>query len=555
VRRGITYFLVLAAALFNAPARGATYASDNLRTGWYPDQPTLSPTQISAGKFGPLFSPVKVIGPVHAQPLIASGIVVVATEENWVYGLSQVDGTERWSQGPGLLGRPWNPLGICRQQPATDVNCAPQTVAGLTRYLLGPHIGITSTPVIDEVSGLIYLVAKRYVRDDGDIASPTAFYLHALSITTGVEQSGFPIELSGNAEDGSPFNPNHHLQRAALLLLDGVVYIAFGGVVDFPDFQGWVFGVSTVHKKIVSVWCSVHSYDPAKGFRGGSVWQSGSGLMSDKHGRIFLATGNGSSLRIPDRRTPGNVPPNNLGNSLVALSVQPDLTLRTTQFFTPATAATLDAKDCDLGSGGPVGLPPRYFGINRQLIIQAGKEGTINLHDADALGGFGNGDKSRGRGDQVLASLKGLGSYYSHAAIWPGDGGRIYLVSEAEGDASTCYRGSAKGILASYRVLKTAVGWTTVLDQQAADVFHYGSSSPIVTSDRTISGSALVWITRRTENGTDELRAYEASDLGPVFSAPIGHASKFTLPGIGGGRVFVATSDGLVFGFGPQSHH
>ena len=40
----------------SAAAAGITNSGDDLRTGWYPDQPSLSPGVVSGGDFGQLWS-------------------------------------------------------------------------------------------------------------------------------------------------------------------------------------------------------------------------------------------------------------------------------------------------------------------------------------------------------------------------------------------------------------------------------------------------------------------------------------------------------------------
>ena len=101
--------------------------NDAARTGWYPDQPRLSRQQVTGGTFGQLFA-ANVVGQVYAQPLVSNGVVLVATEENRVYGLDPETGNQRWTR---TLGNAFQ---------SADVGCGD----------LAPSIGITSTPVIDD---------------------------------------------------------------------------------------------------------------------------------------------------------------------------------------------------------------------------------------------------------------------------------------------------------------------------------------------------------------------------------------------------------------------
>ena len=64
-RRGVRLWLWIAAAAMlaaavtpSAAAGEVTGASDNLRTGWYSNQPGLSPSAVSSASFHPLFTAV-----------------------------------------------------------------------------------------------------------------------------------------------------------------------------------------------------------------------------------------------------------------------------------------------------------------------------------------------------------------------------------------------------------------------------------------------------------------------------------------------------------------
>jgi len=88
------------------------------------------------------------------------------------------------------------------------------------------------------------------------------------------------------------------------------------------------------------------------------------------------------------------------------------------------------------------------------------------------------------------------------------------------------------------------------------DPFGWGSGAPVITSDGTTSGTALVWIVwsaDRTGKGA-QLRAYEPvpvnGKLVRRFSAPVGTSSNYSVPGVGAGRLYVGTREGKVLAFG-----
>ena len=52
-------------------------------------------------------------------------------------------------------------------------------------------------------------------------------------------------------------------------------------------------------------------------------------------------------------------------------------------YFTPPNLEELNANDLDYASGGTIG----FTFHNRKLVVSAGKDGTVYLHDAKSLGG------------------------------------------------------------------------------------------------------------------------------------------------------------------------
>ncbi|PYT07771.1 MAG: hypothetical protein DMF49_07125 [Acidobacteria bacterium] len=436
----------------SARASGITNSADDLRTGWYSDQQSLTPQLVSSGPFSQVFS-TPITGQVYAQPLVYKGSLIVATEANWVYRIDPENGNIFWSKN---LGPAWN---------ASDIGCGDLT----------PTIGVTGTPVIDDTTDTIYLFSKSY---ESGTSGPAIYYVHALDVFTGGERTGFPVHVQGTAQNNpnATFDPTKQLQRPGLLLMDGVVYAAFGGHCDITVWRGWIFGVST-SGQIKARWVSRSGSTNS----GAAVWHSGGALVSDGPGRIFVSTGNGGSPTSP---IPGNMPPANLGNSIVHLQVQPDGTLNAVDFFTPYNASTLDTFDQDLGSCGPTGLPSQYFGTpaHPNLMFTAGKEGYVYLLDRDSLGGCKQAANGR---DNVVDRKGNYGGVWSHPAVWPGDGGYFYLPHNSPGP---------------FRIYKYGLDGTgnpsIQLVASSSDNFGLSSSAPVVTSDGTTSGSALVWIVR-----------------------------------------------------------
>jgi hypothetical protein len=499
-----------------------TAAADNLRTGWYPGEASLTPQLLDEGKFEQAFS-TPVQGQMYAQPLVANGVLLAATEQDWVYGLDPSTGGVLWQR---QVGTPLN---------ASVLHCWP----------IEPYVGITGTPVIDTASNVAYFLSISYVSAD---SGPVAWYMHAVDLATGEEQPNFPVRIEGEAQNlpGTSFQPERELQRPALLLMNGVVYAAFGGDhCDEPPYQGWVVGVSTAGQ-IKAMWASATE--------GASIWQSGGGLVSDGPGRILLATGNGVDGVPSPPAGPGNSPPAGLGESLVRLAVQEDGELQAADFFAPSADVFLDEADLDQGSGAPMALPSQYFGTpsTPDLLVQAGKTGEVYLLNDNSLGGMGQG--LNGTND-VVQELGPYGGVWDGPAAWPGDGGYVYLPAVSPSASNDV---AAADYLRFFKYSVDGAGDPRLsLAATSTDQFAYGSGSPIVTSNGTTNGSAILWTMRcplpELQCTEAELRAYAAVPSGnqPVllWSAPIGFGPKFAHPDASDGRIYVGTRGERVIGF------
>lgn len=487
-----------------------TVSYDTLRTGWDPNEPSLSPANVSASDFGELFA-AQLDGQIYAQPVIAKNVVFAATENDRIYGLDPVTGAQLWSRD---VGPSW---------PASAIGCGD----------LVPNIGVTSTPVYDPSTGTVYFTAK--VNDGSDVDQPH-WYMHAVDITSGAERHGFPTAIAGapNNDPSDPFNPETAMQRPGLLLLGGVVYAGFASHCDYGPYVGYVVGVNASTGHQTAMWST--EAGTADGESG--IWQSGGGLVSDGPGRIILATGNG----IAPTSAPSNAPPNHLSESVVRLQVANDGTLSAVNFFSPVNNTNLDTNDTDLGSGAPMALPDGYgTSAHPHLLVEDGKDGRVFLLDRDNLGGEGQGP---GQTDAVLQTGGPYNGVWGHPGFWGGDGGYVYLVTNGGPMRALQVGVSGSGLPSLAATGATSGSW------------GYTSGSPVVTSTGTTSGSALVWAVYSSgSNGSGgQLRAYDPVPVNGVlterYSAPIGTASKFAVPATDKGRVYVGSRDGVLFGFG-----
>ncbi|MGW5664935.1 choice-of-anchor D domain-containing protein [Streptomyces sp. NPDC003758] len=468
---------------------------------------------MSSSDFGQQFS-TAVDGQVYAQPLVVGKTVVAATENNKVYGLDSATGKINWTVN---LGAPW---------PASAIGCGD----------LQPNLGVTSTPVYDAATKTVYLTAK--VNDGPDTQHPN-WYIHALDAASGVERGGWPVKVQGAPvnDPSHPFNAFTAGQRPGLLLMGGSVYAAFASHCDIGPYVGYVLGVNTSTRS-TTLWATEDANANGKA----GIWMSGGGLVSDGPGRILLSTGNG----VSPAPGPGSKPPGQLAESVVRLGVNSDGTMSAQDFFSPSNAPQLDQNDTDFGSGGPVALPGSPFGTGQHphLLVQIGKDGRLFLLDRDNLGGRSQGP---GGSDAVLGNFGPYEGVWGHPGVYGGEGGYVYTIG-------------SRGPLRAFAYGVTGSGLPALSSAGASSgTFGYTSGSPVVTSTGTTAGSALVWAvyTDGSNGANAQLRAYDAVPVNGTmklrWSAPIGTASKFSVPATDGGRVYVGTRDGHVLAFGRPS--
>lgn len=491
-----------------------TYHGDNARTGQNTEERVLSLANVNSRQFGKLFS-LPVDGYVYAQPLYVPHVMIPGRGvHNVIYVATEHDSVFAFD-ADGKSARPlWhasfiNPAAGVTTVPADDLQCGD----------LVPEVGITGTPVIDAATGTLYAVVKTK-EPEGYVQR-----LHALDIATGREKFGGPATIAPSSPglgDGSvgadvPFDALWQLNRAALLLSRGVVYVAFGSHCDHDPYHGWVLGYDGRTLSPTGVFNST----PNAG-RGG-IWQSGNGPAADEAGDVYVASGNGTF----DVNADGL----DFGDSFLKLT--PDLMLL--DYFTPDNHAYLDGGDLDVGPSGALLLPAQPGG-KPHLLVGASKDGTIYVLDRDDLGRF-NAHGNAQIVQQIRAALRPL---MSVPAYWN----------------NTIYFAAASDVLKAFRLENGRLNPKPVSKGQT--VFGHPGASPAVSADKT--GNGIVWVVKTdgySHGGQAVLYAYDAIDVSHELynSAEAGErdvagpAVKFVVPTVANGRVYVGTQDRLtVFG-------
>jgi outer membrane protein assembly factor BamB len=261
--------------------------------------------------------------------VVSAGRVVAATETDRVVALDPGTGRVLWSTSIGT--------------PLRDV----ARVAGCGNI---DPLGITSTPVVDEAAGTVWVVGE--VTDGGRVHHRLA----GLDLTTGAVRASADVDPPLRAG----LRTEELLQRASLALGNGRVYVSYGGNAgDCGHYSGWVVGAETADPT------RQVSFEVAPDGEGGAIWMGGGAPALDAAGNVYVTTGNANPF-------PDNAPdPVRYGESVVKLS--PDL--RPLAAFKDVLAGG----DEDLSTGNPVLLPDG-------TVFTVGKTNTAHLLRPGDLG-------------------------------------------------------------------------------------------------------------------------------------------------------------------------
>lgn len=508
-----------------------TQHNDIARTGLNANETTLTPASVRAS-FGKKFS-APVDAAIYAQPLyvpnvsIGGGthnVVYVVTEGDSAYAFDADTGTPYWHANmidPAHGGTG----GETTVSAATDVSCD----------ALAPIIGITSTPVIDPSTGIMY-VETNSKKTNGTIVHR----LHGIDITTGLEKLGTPPDITGTAGGGSiTFNALTQMNRPGLLWLNGMIYVAYASNCDNTPYYGWIFAYDAATLTQKSLWNSTPNSNVTGGGGLGGIWMSGAGLAADSAGNIFLATGNGIFDTV-------NVPATQLGDSDVKLFYNGTTTFSLVDYFTPFNQLNLSNADFDLGAGGVLLLPDQP-GTHPHELVQAGKEGTIRLIDRDQMttGNLHYCASNCNTQDAQIAQelVSAVGMVFSTPAYWNGN---VYICGTGDSLASYVLNGS--GML------------STTQSHSSTHVFKFPGATPSVSANGTTN--AIVWAIDTSNNGTSNggtstpllpavLHAFDATNLSELYDSSVvagdaaGDAVKFTVPTVANGKVYIGTATEL----------
>ena len=451
----------------------------------------------------------------------------MATEHNSVYAFDADDPEAATSLWQVNLGTPVPSQDICILTGDTNPGYCPY-------YDISPEIGITSTPVIDPVAGIIYVVS----RTKNTTNSTYHDYLHALSLTTGLEELSGPVEIiaqvSGNGTGSQggvlTFDPAYHHQRPSLLLQNGTLYLAFGSVGDIGTWHGWVMSYSATTLQQIAVF----SVTP-DGTDGG-IWSAGQGLVGDSSGNVYMMTGNGDFNANVGGGT-------EYGDSFVKFS---GASLAVADYFTPSNQGTLNADNTDLGSGGPMLIP------GTSLLVGMGKDGIFRVVNTTDMGKYNS-----GADNDVQEFTATSNPFYSSPIYWdsPNNGPVVYVWGVADVLKAFAFNGS--------KFNTTPVSQGTIQNSTGES-----NAAPLsISASGSAQGSGILWAAASLSQWASGvqvpgvLRAFDATDVATelwdstqnLARDDLGSFAKYNPPTVANGKVYAGSFSGQlqVYGLNP----
>jgi hypothetical protein len=502
-----------------------TYHNNNLRTGQNSNEVSLTLKAVNASTFGKLFI-IPADGLVDAEPLYVPNVAIpgngthnvlfVATENDTVYGVDADSGSTIWQVRTLLAG----------EAPSDNRGCGQVT----------PQIGVTSTPVIDPEAGphgTIYVAAMSK-----DSSGNYHQRLHALDITSGAEEFNGPVDVAAkypgtgdNSQGGYViFDPKQYKERAALLLINHIVYTSWASHCDFRPYTGWIIsynGSTLAQRSVLNVTPNGSE---------GAIWAAGAGPAADSSDNIYFLDANGTF----DTTLNGSGFPVNgdYGNAIMKLSIKKG-ELAVSDYFNMYNTVSESDADEDLGSGGAMVVPnfKDSGGTMHELVVGAGKDANIYLADRTNMGKFNPNNNS-----QIYQEVTGelSGEVFSAPAFADH---RIYY--GAVGDSIKAFSFNPSGLLNSTPASATGTQ------------FGYPGATPSISG--TSAKNLILWATENTSPAV--LHAYEADNLAAeLYNSNqatggrdhFGNGNKYITPMIANGKVYVGTTNGVgVFGLLP----
>ena len=337
--------------------------------------------------------------------------------------------------------------------------------------------------------------------------------VYGLRLADGNVLPGFPIDVAAElATRGVRFSAVAQNQRGALALLNGRIFVPFGGHFgDCGDYHGAVVALGIDPPQLLGAWIT-------RAPKGG-IWAPAGLSVAD--GSLYFSTGNTEGARDwQDGEGVFRVAPN------LAHPIDPR------DIFAPSNWKQLDDDDLDLGGVTP--LPLTLPGSPIPLMLALGKDGKAYLLDRSSLGGLGG---------PLAVRQAARGVIITAATTYPVRDA-VLVAYQARG--AICPNGAYVSGIAALAVTREAgnrlySAWCARLD---------GRGAPIVT---TTDGSSqpIVWAVGA--EGDDRLHGFRG-DTGEEIYAGAGTRDgmnglrHLAIILVAAGRFYIA-GDGRIFAF------
>jgi hypothetical protein len=412
------------------------------------------------------------------------------------------------------------------------------------------EVGVTGTPVIDPITGTLYVVSKSETGGCQIGISPTFFQrLHAIDLATSSEKFNAPKTINasvagtGAGSSGGlvQFNPQSENQRPGLTLLKGVsiagsfedlVYVTWASHEDASPYHGWVIGYNATN-----VQQQLQLFNATPNGSDGGIWMSGAAPAADANNNLFLATGNGTF----DANTGGA----DYGDSMLRFATTTSLSV--SDYFTPLNQASLNSNDSDLGAGGVVLVPDQTTGLPH-LLISGGKQGIIYLVNRDNMGTFSLAT------DNVVQKFQANQGLFSTAAFWQNT---MYIPGSGEGTCDQLNAYTFNPATDLFNTTPVSSSHCYPFPSPTPSISSSGSSNGIVwatdvscyaTNGSSCSGPAVLF----AEDATNVSNHLWDSTQAANNRDQAGNAVKFAVPTVANGKVYIGTRTELdVYGLLP----
>jgi len=489
-----------------------TWRNDNMRSGINNQELVLSPATVNSGSFGILFK-CPLDGYAYAQPLYVPNLSMNGGMHNVVFVATEMDSVYAFDADANPCITLWHtPL------PGSQAIATPNL--DMPNAAIVPFIGITGTPAISTSSNTLYVAAASVILG---VTSTYNERLYALDLATGKTPASTPngIQFSTPASQtlGEPFISRVENQRAALLLDNGNVYVAFGSYESQDEYHGWLleYGASALTQ--------TGAFNVTPGAIQGGIWQSGGGPSADASHNVYVMTGDG-----PFDVNRGGM---SYGDSFLKFGAAAGLS-QPPDYFTPCNQATFQANGQDVGASAPLLLDvpgPAGSTAPLHLMIGGSKGGSLYVVNRDNLGKFNCPDSLSGV--QAVTVPNG-GSIFSTPLFWN----------------NSVYIAPANGNLQSFLLKTGGILSPAPSGSQSAETLGPQGATPAISWNGT--SNAILWLID-TSGANAVLRAFDPTNLstdiynsGMVASRDIaGPAVKFSVPTVANGKVYVGTQTEL----------